>query len=117
LKDVGISIKEEYIVHCEHGGMVVEEIENAVDKLLFFDRPPEAISTASDRICIGCFSALKKRDIKIPQQIAIAGFSNFSSPKLLCPSLTTVEQPAFQMGKLASELLIQMIESKKPMQI
>jgi LacI family transcriptional regulator len=64
LKDVGISVKEEYIVHCEHGGMVVEEIENAVDKLLFFDRPPDAISTASDRICIACFSALK-RDCKL----------------------------------------------------
>jgi len=47
----------------------------------------------------------------------VAGFSNFSSPELFCPPLTTVRQPAFEMGKTAAELLIQLIESKRPVTV
>lgn len=102
------------IKYCLHGGMIREEIEKAVDELLALDSPPDAIFTASDRITINCFSILKQKSIKIPDEIALAGFSNFSAPELFCPSLTTVTQPAFEMGKVATELLIKLIKSKKP---
>jgi LacI family transcriptional regulator len=46
--------------------------------------------------------------------MAIAGFSNFNSADLFSPSLTTIRQPAFEMGKTATELLIGLIESKRP---
>jgi LacI family transcriptional regulator len=46
--------------------------------------------------------------------MAVAGFSNFSAPELFNPPLTTVRQNAFEMGKLAAELLIQQVESKGP---
>jgi DNA-binding LacI/PurR family transcriptional regulator len=94
--------------------MIREEIEKAVDELLALDSPPDAIFTASDRITIGCFSILKQKNVKIPDEIALAGFSNFSAPELFCPTLTTVTQPAFEMGKVATELLLKLIESKKP---
>lgn len=107
---------ERMIKYCAHGGMLREEIENAIDELLNLEEPPDAIFTASDRITIGCFSILKQKNIKIPHEIALAGFSNFSAPELFCPSLTTVTQPAFDIGKVATELLIKLIESKKPVQ-
>jgi LacI family transcriptional regulator len=94
--------------------MLFEEIENAVDELLALPDPPDAILCASDRLTMGCYSLLHKKGVKIPEQIAIAGFSNFNSPELFCPSLTTIRQPAFDMGKTATELLIQLIESKRP---
>ena len=52
-------------------------------------------------------------NIAIPEQVALIGFSNFSSPELLTPSLSTIVQPAFEIGKNAAELLIQLIETKK----
>jgi LacI family transcriptional regulator len=109
-----IPIDERYIKYCPHGGMLKEEIEIAIDELLALDNPPDALLTASDRLTIGSFSILKKRSIAIPDTIALAGFSNFSSPELFCPSLTTVHQPAFEMGKTAAELLIELIEAKRP---
>jgi DNA-binding LacI/PurR family transcriptional regulator len=114
LGDKKQTIDESIIKYCAHGGMIREEIEKAVDELLNLENPPDAIFTASDRITIGCFSILKQRNIKIPDKIALAGFSNFSAPELFCPSLTTVTQPAFEIGKVATELLIKLIESKKP---
>lgn len=85
-----------------------------MDELLALSDPPNAIFTASDRLTLACFSILRKRNIKIPEEISLAGFSNFNYPELFFPSLTTIKQPAFEMGKTATELLIQLIESKHP---
>ncbi|MDB5245607.1 MAG: LacI family transcriptional regulator, partial [Segetibacter sp.] len=65
------------------------------------------------RITIECFAMLKKRNIKIPGDIALTGFSNFSAPQLFNPALTTLKQPAFEMGKVATGLLLQLIENKR----
>lgn len=114
LEEGGIANNKNYIKYCEYGGMYDEEVESAVSELFALKEPPDAIITASDRITIKCFSALKKRKIEIPSQVALAGFSNFSAPQLFEPSLTTIKQPAFEMGKTAVELLFKLIESKKP---
>ena len=62
------------------------------------------------------FAALiwTSQEINIPDEVALAGFSNLHITDLLCPSLTVVKQPALRMGKLAAQLLIKTIESKGP---
>ena len=114
LQQNNIPIDEAYVKYCMHGGMNRDEIETAIDELLALETVPDAIFTASDRLTIGSFSILKRRNIAIPGKIALAGFSNFSAPELFDPSLTTVRQPAFEMGKAAAELLIELIEAKRP---
>lgn len=117
LAEYDIPVNEDYIKYCMHGGMIIEEIENALGELLNLTNPPDALFTASDRITIGSFAFLYKQNIPIPDEMRIAGFSNFSSPELFNPALTTIRQPAFEMGKAAAELLIQLIESKKPVSV
>jgi LacI family transcriptional regulator len=114
LTEHNMPVNDHYIKYCSHGGMVMDEIETAVETLLQSNEPPDALFTASDRITIGTYSLLTKKGLKIPDEIAVAGFSNFGDPELFNPSLTTVRQSAFEMGKLATELLIQLIESKRP---
>jgi LacI family transcriptional regulator len=109
----GMEPKEEYIQYCAHGGMLIEEIEEAVDKLLTLPLRPDAIIASSDRLTLGTFSILHKKGLKIPDQIALAGYSNFSAPELFNPSLTTLKQPAFEMGYMAATLLINLIEAKR----
>jgi DNA-binding LacI/PurR family transcriptional regulator len=53
-------------------------------------------------------------DKEVAHKIAIAGFTNFNLVELFSPSLTSVKQPAFEMGQVATELLISMIEAKRP---
>jgi DNA-binding LacI/PurR family transcriptional regulator len=50
----------------------------------------------------------------VPNEIALAGFSNNDLTELLNPSLTIIKQPAFEMGEIATTFLIRLIESKRP---
>lgn len=114
LRESGLPIDEAYIKYCPHGGGNETEIRQAVEELLRLKKRPDAITTASDRITLKVFSILKEKGIAIPKTIAVGGFSNFSEPQLFSPPLTTVVQSAFDMGKKATELLLKLIESKRP---
>ncbi|WP_431217691.1 substrate-binding domain-containing protein [Puia sp. P3] len=59
-------------------------------------------------------SALARRKVRIPDDIAIVGFTNSQLTDIFQPSLTSIRQPAFEMGQVAMEMLIQLIESKHP---
>ena len=113
LKEQGIPINKDYIKYCNHGGKDLDEIETAIDELLRMKQRPDAIITASDRITIGALAILKKKKIAIPGQLAIVGYSNFSAPEIFQPELTTIRQPAYEIGRAAAELLIKLIENKR----
>lgn len=113
LEEKNIPFNEDYIQYCAHGGKITEEVEDAIGELLMLKQKPDALITASDRITIGAMAILKKRNIKIPSQIAVVGYSNFSAPEIFQPELTTVRQPAFDIGRSAAELLIKLIETKR----
>jgi LacI family transcriptional regulator len=100
--------------HCEHGGMMQDEVEVAVSELLTDTDRPDAIFIASDRLSSGALMALKRHGVKVPAEIAVAGFTNTDVAELFDPALTTVRQPAFKIGQIATQMLIQLIESKYP---
>jgi LacI family transcriptional regulator len=93
--------------------MIYKELEDAVKSLVQLEDKPDAIFSAGDRLTVSCLTALKAIGLKVPEDIALAGFSNSPLVELLNPSLTAVKQPAFEMGQAATELLIKLIESKR----
>jgi len=103
-----------YVKHSEHGGMVQDELEVVVKSLLQLEERPDAIFIAQDKLSTGCLMALKKLDPDFAVKIPIAGFTNSNVADLFMPSITAVRQPAFEIGQAATELLIKLIESKKP---
>ena len=110
----GMQVNPDYIKYCSHGGRDIQEVETAFQELFSLENIPDAIFAGSDRITIASLNLLKSRGIRIPAQVGLGGFSNFSSPELFDPPLTTVSQSAFEIGKVATELLIRLIESKRP---
>jgi len=114
LNNHNIEVNPDYIKHCPHGGMFPEETEQAVLELLNLKDKPDAIFIAGDRLSIGCLEVLKKLNIKVPEEITLAGFSNSDVLNLFEYPLSSVRQPAFEMGKTATEMLLQLIESKYP---
>jgi len=116
LQKHGIEFKPEYLKYCDHGGMIQDEVKLAVSELIELEDRPEAIFIASDRLTTNCLHILKTMNIKVPDDIAIAGFTNSDVAELFNPPLTVVRQPAFQMGQMATEMLIKTIESKRPVE-
>ncbi|MDQ2862102.1 MAG: LacI family transcriptional regulator [Bacteroidota bacterium] len=114
LEDNNLPVNEAYIKYCVHGGMIREENEQALQELLSLENPPDAIFTASDRISITTLTLLRRMNMQIPEQIALVGFTNSASSEIFNPSLTSIVQPAFEMGKAATEMLIEIIESPRP---
>ncbi|HMH22312.1 MAG TPA: LacI family DNA-binding transcriptional regulator [Puia sp.] len=115
LEDAGLTPDEKYIKFCQHGGMIQEETNQALLELLQLKDKPDAIFTASDRLSTTTLSLLRKMQIRIPQQVALVGFTNSISAEIFNPSLTAVSQPALEMGQQATDMLIQLIESKRPL--
>ena len=60
-------------------------------------------------------SALKDKQISIPENIKITGFDDIYFSRFLSPSLTTVKQPAYEMGAAAAQMLIDFIVTGKPL--
>lgn len=72
----------------------------------------DGLYSSNDTAAISAIQYLKSEGIKIPEDIAVVGFNNDPIAAVIEPSLTTVNQPAFEMGKKASSLLISQIEDK-----
>lgn len=100
------------VKYCQYGGLHIDEIEQSIEELIAvgFD----AIFISGDKLTTGYLHAVKKRNLKALQDIAVAGFTNSNVVELFSSKVTTIRQPAFEMGKMATELLIKMIESKYP---
>jgi LacI family transcriptional regulator len=107
-----IPFDETMVRYCNHGGMILDEVEEAIMGFFKMKSKPDAIFTAGDRLTTVGLSIIK--GMKQKKEIGYAGFTNTHLGDLFSPSLTVVHQPGFEIGQTATELLIQMIESKRP---
>lgn len=114
LRKNNIEFDEKLVQHCYNGGMIYDEVEDALKKMFKLKQKPDALFTAGDRLTTTCMQALQKLGKKMPDDVAIIGFTNTTIGELFNPSLSVVRQPAFEIGQVATELLISMIESKRP---
>ncbi len=108
LKEHGLESRDAFTQECVTGSM--EEGKRATKKLLSMPEPPDAIFAASDPLATGAMQSIKEKGLRIPQDVGVVGFSNWSYGSLIEPSLTTVDQPGFEMGQEAARLLIRQIE-------
>lgn len=83
-------------------------------KQIVQDHPQvEAISCTTDLVAVGVLSYLNDNNIKVPQQIALMGFSNWFMSQVLTPKLSTVDQPSYEMGQVSFNLLLEEMNSHK----
>ena len=114
MADNGIEENESLIKYCEHGGMILSEVEEVVKELINMKPKPDAIFASADKLTTGCLRILKAKGLKVPDDMGLIGFSNTDTTELIDPPLSIIKQPAFEMGEIATDLLIQLIESKRP---
>ncbi len=105
-----MKVNKEWVTECFSG--TFEEGKRATKKLLSLPNPPDAIFANNDPMAMGAMMAIKEKGLKIPQDIAIVGFSNWFFGEVMDPSLTSVDQPGYEMGQEAARMLIKQIEMK-----
>lgn len=108
MKDHNISPDPDYIVT---GGYHEEDGRAAAQELCGLAAPPDAVFAINDPVALGAYMHFIDSGIKIPEEIALIGFSNNPNTTLIRPRLTTVSQPAFEMGKVAVSLLLKKLGS------
>jgi DNA-binding LacI/PurR family transcriptional regulator len=74
---------------------------------------PTAVFAANDLDAIGAMKAVRKKGLRIPEDIAVIGFDDIQLASHIEPPLTTIRQPIYEMGITAVSLLVQLIEGKK----
>lgn len=78
-------------------------------KLLALSPRPQAIFCSSDYIALGCYQAILSQGLRIPDDIAVAGYDDQSLAAELTPSLTTYKLPYSEMGEIAVQTLLDMV--------
>ena len=82
-------------------------------KLLGLKNRPEGIITGSDVLAIEVVKAALTKKINIPEKLQVIGFDDINLAKQYNPGITTVAQPKYEMGKLAFNSLLDLIENKE----
>jgi LacI family transcriptional regulator len=87
-----------------------------IPEMLLLDPLPDAFFCINDEVAAYCMQIAKSAGFKIPDDISICGFTNSYITEVTEPTLTTVDQHGFEMGKVAARLLINRIEGKETKQ-
>jgi LacI family transcriptional regulator len=108
LQEAHLPLREEYI---RPGGFSMEGGYRAALEILQLPNPPTAVFACNNRMTLGLMSALKDLGLKCPQDVSVCGFDDFDWSDLFSPRLTIVVQPSYEMGELATEMLLQVIKA------
>jgi LacI family transcriptional regulator len=109
LKKHNIQPRQELIISSK---LMENDGADNTKKLLSLPYKIDGIFSANDVAAIGSIKYLKSENVKIPEDIAIVGFSNEPISSVIEPSLTTINQSGFEIGKTAANLLIKQINNK-----
>jgi len=109
IKTNGLSFENNLIIECSN-----DEAENKsiLKKLLKSKKRPEAIFASVEKLALNAYEVCKELKLNIPNDVKVIGFSNLQTASLLHPSLTTITQPAYEMGREAASILFKIIEKR-----
>jgi DNA-binding LacI/PurR family transcriptional regulator len=89
------------------GDFQYESGYEATTHLLALEAPPSAFFACNDLMAVGCISAARELGLRVPQDISVVGFDNVRLASFTNPPLTTVAQPIFEIGALATKMLLE----------
>lgn len=109
LEEYNIELDPKIVLSTED--MSFEKGKHIGNYLIGMKNRPDALFTIADSAAIGAIKAFNKHKIKIPEEIAVVGFSDSKSCKFIHPELSSVEQPGEKIGQVAIKTIIEEIEN------
>lgn len=110
LKNHEIPVNEDLIVY---GNSQVQGGFEAANTLLQLNQPPTAIFSTNNLMTIGVMKSIKQKGLRCPEDIALIGFDDFEWASSFEPTLTTVAQDPYQIGKKAAEILFDCLANEE----
>ena len=111
LQELGINVPDEYIVGSPYRD--TEKAYEATQKLLDLPDPPTCILYPDDFAAFGGFNAVRERNLRIPEDISIAGYDGIELARRISPLMTTIVQNTDKIGRTAAAKLIDLINNPK----
>lgn len=105
MNEAGITVRREWVVEADN----FEKARLAALQLLEDRTEFDGIFAVNDLTAVGAMQTIQKRGIKVPDQVAIVGFSDGRLSGITDPALTSVDQHGYEMGTVATELLLKRI--------
>ena len=108
LSDAGLTVRDEWIVtgDFQHKGGY-----EAVQHLLKLDETPTAIFACNDLMAVGVIAALQEVGLRVPYDISVIGYDDIPLASYTNPRLTTIDQPARELGHLAIARLFERFDN------
>lgn len=109
MKEYRLTPQDVDIVKCDD----IESADRLIPALLTRTPRPDAFFAVNDLTAAQTLMIVKRHGLRIPEDIAIVGFTNSQIATLTDPGLTSVDQKGFEMGQIAARLLIDRIENRR----
>ncbi len=79
--------------------------------LLDLYEPPTAIFASNDVMAMGAMDAIRSRGLRVPEDVSVIGFDDIPQASLIHPTLTTINQPLEKMGRVATQMLLDLLNN------
>jgi LacI family transcriptional regulator len=109
LRDHDIEFNKNYVIISN---LAAGDGSAVVKKILEMNPRPDAIFVTNDYFAVSCMLELKKAGIRIPEDIAIIGFNNDPMSRVVEPNLTSINNPGYEIGRIAARNLISHLTGK-----
>lgn len=108
LQQYGLEPDEALILHSS---LTVDSGRESMAQLLALPAPPDAVFSAGDSAALGALQLLKSQGVRVPEDVALAGFSNEALTSVAEPNITSVDQRCEEMGQAAFRLFTELVEA------
>lgn len=106
LAEAGLPLDQDLVKRGDFGRSLGYQM---AQELLQLSEPPTAIFASNDVSAFGVMDAVHNAGLRIPDDMSIVGFDDIKEAQLTHPSLTTVCQPLYEMGRLATRMVLDQI--------
>ncbi|MFF2909605.1 LacI family DNA-binding transcriptional regulator [Paenibacillus sp. NPDC057934] len=107
MEEAGLELREEYIVSAAR-----ENISAELDRLTALPQPPTAVLAANDIVLAEILKYANRQSVSIPEQLSVIGIDDAEFAHIYNPVITTISQPAYEMGVQAARIMLSCIEDK-----
>ncbi|GAB2802587.1 LacI family DNA-binding transcriptional regulator [Rhabdobacter roseus] len=107
LRKYNLPVRSDWLIYS---GFSQQEGEMDAEKLLESRDRPDAVFAVNDRKAVGAILVLKRKGIRVGKEIGVMGFTNDPISEIVSPTLSTVAEPAYELGRASCQLLLNQLK-------